>query len=81
VHVPEIANHTPAIRITWDAALVKSTPREIASTLRAGTPSIEVVASGRGNAPALNLTVFMLRPGEEQIVARRLHEELRRASV
>ena len=81
VHVPEIANHTPAIKITWDDALVKATPREIGARLRAGNPSIEVIASGRGTASALNLTVFMLRPGEERIVARRLSEELSRLSA
>jgi len=44
----------------------------MATNLRNGSPSIEVMTAGN----ALNLTLFMLKPGEEKIVANRLHEEL-----
>jgi L-seryl-tRNA(Ser) seleniumtransferase len=30
---------------------------------------------------AINLTVFMLKPGEDKIVARRIQEELSKAAV
>jgi L-seryl-tRNA(Ser) seleniumtransferase len=77
VTVPEIANHTPSIQISWDPSLIKLTTREMTGKLRSGNPSIEVVTSGN----ALNLTVFMLKPGEEKIVAGRIREELSKAGV
>lgn len=70
VTVPPIANHTPTITITWDER-VKLTNRELSEKLRTGNPSIEIMRNGDG----VNLTVFMLEPGEAEIVANRLREE------
>ncbi|WP_257657580.1 selenocysteine synthase [Parapedobacter lycopersici] len=70
VTVPPIANHTPTLTITWDNR-VKITNRDLSEKLRNGNPSIEVMRNGDG----VNLTVFMLEPGEAEIVANRLHEE------
>lgn len=78
VTVPPIANHTPSLEISWDANKVKTTRRELQTNLRNGNPSIEVMSSGEN---MINLTVFMLKPGEEKIVARRIQEELAKASV
>lgn len=78
VTVPPIANHTPSLEISWDVDKVKTTRRELQESLRKGDPSIEVMSS-RENA--INLTVFMLKPGEEKIVARRVQEELTKASI
>lgn len=71
VTVPPIANHTPTLTITWDNR-VKISSRDLIEKLRTGNPSIEVMRNGEG----VNLTVFMLEPGEAEIVAKRLHEEL-----
>jgi uncharacterized pyridoxal phosphate-dependent enzyme len=76
--VPPIANHTPALRITWDST-VRLTTKELQEKLRQGNPSMEVVAGDTKNA--INITVFMLKPGQEKIVAKRLAEELTRASA
>ena len=76
VSVPPIANHTPTLSISWDSDLVKISRRELQQKLRNGKPSIEVIGK---NGNAIQLTVFMLRPGEEKIVARRLREEFNRA--
>jgi len=46
--------------------------------LRNGNPSIEVM-DGENNS--IRITVFMLKPGQEKIVARRVREELSKASV
>jgi len=40
--------------------------------LRNGTPSIEVMA----NTTGINITVFMLKDGEEKIVSKRIKEEI-----
>ena len=76
VTVPPIANHTPTLTINWDDH-VKLTNVALLEKLRAGSPSIEVMRNGDG----VNLTVFMLEPGEAEIVAKRLQEELSAAAV
>lgn len=78
VTVPPIANHTPSLEIAWEEDKVKITRQELQENLRNGNPSIEVMGSGKH---AINLTVFMLKPGEDKIVARRIQEELKKASV
>lgn len=72
IHVPEIANHVPSLRISWDQKKVKSTPDQVRQALRDGHPSIETV----GDNDSVNITTWMMVPGEERIVAKRLQEIL-----
>jgi D-glucosaminate-6-phosphate ammonia-lyase len=72
-YVPEIANHVPHLKITWDAKKVGMTYEEAAKKMREGTPSIELVP---GAKESLNVGVWMLEAGQEKIVARRLKEVL-----
>jgi L-seryl-tRNA(Ser) seleniumtransferase len=76
VQTPEIANHTPHLRMKWDTAVLKITPREVIEQLRAGDPSIEVTPAPKDE---LVMTVWMLQPGEAQIVAKRLQTILKAA--
>ena len=76
LHVPEVANHVPSIRIRWDQKKVKTTPNEVRRALQGGHPSIETV----GGDESVDITTWMLIPGEERIVARRLTEILRSAA-
>jgi L-seryl-tRNA(Ser) seleniumtransferase len=70
--VPEVANHVPHVRISWDAAAKGITPADAVNRLRTGEPSI----GARSEGDALVIGVWMMRPGEEKIVARRLREVL-----
>ncbi|WP_420147100.1 selenocysteine synthase [Spirosoma sp.] len=72
---PPLGNHTPTLRVTWDTT--KLTPKALQEALRNGNPSIEVV----GEPTGISMTAWMLKPGEEKIVASRLKEELTKASV
>ena len=72
IFVPEIANHVPHIRISWDAAATKMTAAEAVRSLRGGEPSIVTRAEGN----TLVIGVWMMRPGEERVVARRLRQVL-----
>ncbi len=76
ISVPPIANHTPYLNISWDQDVIKITRSELQEKLRNGDPSIEVIGS-KDNA--ISLTVFMLKPKEERIVAKRIQEELKAA--
>lgn len=78
VTVPPIANHTPALSISWDQSVVKINRKDLQDKLRIGNPSIEVM--GKDDS-TINITVFMLKPGQEKIVAARVAEELKNASV
>ena len=72
IFVPDVANHVPHVRVTWDAA---SKPLKAASVVKAmqdGEPSIAIRSEGE----SLVIGVWMMRSGEEKIVARRLRQEL-----
>lgn len=75
--IPELGNHTPTLRIGWDTALLKISVKELQENLRKGDPSIEVVTGNN----TLGITSWMLKPGEDRIVAARLKEELAKAAV
>jgi L-seryl-tRNA(Ser) seleniumtransferase len=77
IHVPEIANHVPALTVTWDAAKVKAKASDIRNSLRDGHPSIETM----GGENSIDITTWMMIPGEERIVAKRLKELLQAAST
>jgi L-seryl-tRNA(Ser) seleniumtransferase len=74
-YVPPIANHVPHLRLTWDSSKVKLSYKEVAVKLREGDPSIEVVPGN--NKDSLEIGVWMLQPGEDKIIARRLREVLK----
>ncbi|GAB3496278.1 aminotransferase class V-fold PLP-dependent enzyme [Spirosoma knui] len=78
VKVPPLGNHTPTLRIAWDPAKLKITSKDLQEALRKGDPSIEVGGGGPSN---INVTVWMLKPGQEKIVAKRLKEELSKVAV
>ncbi len=77
--LPLVANHNPSLKIGWDPSVVKLKRDEMGEKLRLGTPSIETIAWE--DPDSIRITVFMLRPGEEKVVASRIREELARASV
>lgn len=78
VTVNPLGNHTPRLGITWDESKVKITGKALKDKLRNGNPSIEV-GGGRDNSIAVS--VWMMKPGQDKIVAGRIREELINASV
>jgi uncharacterized pyridoxal phosphate-dependent enzyme len=77
--VPPIANHSPSLMIAWDNGKIKLTKESLAEKLRKGKPSIETVSWEKDNS--IRVTVFMLKPRQEKIVAARIKEELLLASA
>jgi L-seryl-tRNA(Ser) seleniumtransferase len=87
--VPQTAaNAIPHLLLRYDQSRVKISPRDVSAELRHGTPSIEL-HPGTGKKPSAGLPtdentivvgVWMLQPGEDLIVARRLHEVLTKAA-
>jgi L-seryl-tRNA(Ser) seleniumtransferase len=72
IFVPEVANHVPHVRVSWDATAKGITAANVVQALRDGDPSIGT----RAEAGALVVGVWMMRPGEETVVARRLRQVL-----
>jgi uncharacterized pyridoxal phosphate-dependent enzyme len=68
--MPEIANHVPHMRIKLDPDRIKLTPQEVSRTLRKSKPAI-VIAAG-DESPGLAMNSFMLKPGEDKVVAEQL---------
>jgi uncharacterized pyridoxal phosphate-dependent enzyme len=76
-NVPLVANHVPSLTLKIDQAKVKMTSDELRTALRNGHPSIETV----GDATSVGITTWMMIPGEERIVAKRIKEILQQAVV
>ena len=71
IFVPEVANHVPHVRIAWDRATPESAAA-IVQALRDGEPSIGT----RSENDTIVVGVWMMRPGDEKVVARRLRQVL-----
>jgi len=82
--VPKIANHVPHLLIRFDPAVTGVTTAQVVETLRKGTPSIELNPNtgqkpNQGipaDANTLVVGVWMLQPGEDEIVGRRIRGAL-----
>ena len=70
VFVPEVANHVPHVRISWEGKSL--TPAAVVTAMRDGEPSIAI----RSEGPTLVIGVWMMRSGEDRIVAKRLRQVL-----
>ena len=67
-NVPDVANHVPHMHIAWDPRKISLAPRDAAAALKKGKPSIVLGSSESG----LAMNSFMLKPGEEKIIAEQL---------
>jgi len=66
--VPDVANHVPHMNISWDRRKITLTPQGANDVLGRGKPAIVLDSSENG----LVMNSFMLKPGEEKIIAARL---------
>src|SRR5437660_3519588 len=91
IFIPAVAaNHVPHLLITYDQNRVKITGTEVMQKMREGKPRIELNPS-TGGAPAsaglpggantIVVGVWMMQPGEDLIVAKRLREVLQAATA
>lgn len=72
VFVPEVANHVPHVRISWDGAAIGMKAADVVTALRDGEPSIGT----RSEGDSVVVGVWMMRPGDDKVVARRLRQVL-----
>jgi len=88
IFVPEVANHVPHLLIIYDQNRIKITGAEVMQKMRAGKPRVELNPSTGGTPASAGLPggpntivvgVWMLQPGEDLVVAKRLREVLQQA--
>ena len=72
ISVPQIANAVPHLRITWDYKKRGVDVRSMIRKLREGTPSIEVAPGAQSR---FSIGVWMMEPGEDAVVARRIRAD------
>jgi len=73
--VPVIANAVPHLRVTWDYAARGLRPADVMRLLREGDPRIELRPEA---TEGVEVSVWTLEAGEEEIVGRRLRDVLRK---
>jgi D-glucosaminate-6-phosphate ammonia-lyase len=71
--VPEIHYRVPHVRIQWDEKASRLTVRDAIKQLREGEPSIEVRPN---TSEGLELSVWLLEPGETEVVVRQTRRVL-----
>jgi len=71
IFVPPLGNITPTLEVSWDKPGLMA--KDLQEKLRVGSPSIEVISQHENS---INITVWVMKPGDEKIVARRLKEDL-----
>ncbi len=76
----ELSNRSPRLTISWDGAKLGITGQEMAKTLLDTEPRI-VLGSASGSRPErmasnISITPYMMMPGDEKVVADRIHAVL-----
>ncbi len=76
-------NHSPGLSIRWDAAKYSITGQELARLLETTEPRIMLAGGGAGrpgtggeNETGVSISSHMMAPGEDRIVADRIHQIL-----
>ncbi len=72
IFVPPIANHVPHLQVSFDQDRIGLTCQQIMDKMRKGSPRIELNPAVGPNF--VTVGVWMLKPDEDVIVARRLRE-------
>jgi hypothetical protein len=80
-----LSNHSPALVVSWDPAKLHVTGEEIAEELARTKPRI-ALAGGEGGGrnrrepdngkTSISITAWMMQPGDDKVVADRIHEVL-----
>ena len=76
----DLSNHSPQLRVHWDANVLKITGVELEAKLDAGTPRI-LIGQATGKRPdqmnsAVTIMPYMMAPGEAEMVADAIYEGL-----
>lgn len=68
-----LSNRAPVLVIRWDPKKLHITGEEVAETFARTRPRIAVGSQDNASASAIRITPSQMQPGDEQIVAERIH--------
>ncbi len=72
-----LSNKSPALTISWDPAKLHITGEDVAEELARNKPRIALASGGgrRGSndGASITITAWMMHPGDDQVVAERIH--------
>jgi L-seryl-tRNA(Ser) seleniumtransferase len=79
-----LSNHSPGVSISWDPDKLGITGEEVSDILYTTEPRIALAGAGGGggranraaNETGISITAYMMAPGEDKIVADRIHQVL-----
>jgi len=77
-----LSNRTPTLLVRWDPQTINLTGHEVETLLYEGDPRVAVGGAGSflpfppSTAPTISIVPYQLRPGDEAIVADRVHAVL-----
>ncbi|WP_199536695.1 aminotransferase class V-fold PLP-dependent enzyme [Spongiactinospora gelatinilytica] len=72
-----LSNRTPSLRILWEEKRLGVSGKTVMDTLYADEPRIALNQTGGSGRTGVSITPYMLSPGDEKAIARRLVEVLR----
>ena len=80
VHEPTaLSNRSPSLTISWDPATLHITGEELAEEVARTKPRIALGSGGgprareTGSTTSINITAWMMQPGDDRVVAERLY--------
>ncbi|HLK17999.1 MAG TPA: aminotransferase class V-fold PLP-dependent enzyme [Bryobacteraceae bacterium] len=73
-----LSNHSPSLVISWDPAKFHVIGEEIAEELARTKPRIALGGGSQNGKASITVTSWMMQPGDDKIVADRIHEVLSR---
>ncbi|HEY9489124.1 MAG TPA: aminotransferase class V-fold PLP-dependent enzyme, partial [Chryseosolibacter sp.] len=77
VHEPtELSNRSPVLNISWDPEKLHITAEEVAEDFARNKPRIAIGARTRDGVTSLSITTGQMQPGNDRIVADRIHDIL-----
>lgn len=71
-----LSNRAPVLHISWDPDKLHVTGEEVAEEVGRNKPRMAVGSGGGSGMTSINITPNQMQPGNDKIVAKRLHEVL-----
>ena len=72
----ELSNRSPVLNIYWDPAKLNITGDEVAEELGRNKPRVAIGSHTKEGQTSINITTGQMQPGQDKIVANRIHEVL-----
>lgn len=72
--IPLVPHNRPQVNVQWDQKKIALAPKDVVVMLRSGNPRIELAPGSDESKDGVNVAVWMLRPQEDEVVARRISE-------